>query len=53
MPIGDVCVRDVVVATKDVTVQQAAVLMRRHHGGDLVVVMEGANGRQVPVGIVY
>jgi len=52
MPIGDVCVRDVVVATKDVTVQQAAVLMRRHHVGDLVVVMEGANGRQVPVGIV-
>ena len=27
MPIGDVCVRDVVIATKDVTIQQAAVLM--------------------------
>lgn len=52
MPIGDVCVRDVVVATKDLTIQQAAVLMRRHHVGDLVVVVEGANGRQVPVGIV-
>jgi len=52
MPIGDVCVRDVVVATKDVTIQQAAVLMRRHHVGDLVVVQEGANGRQIPVGIV-
>lgn len=52
MPIGDVCIRDVVVATKDVTVQQAAVLMRRHHVGDLVVVMEEAKGRQVPIGIV-
>ena len=52
MPIGDVCVRDVVVAAKDVTVQQAAVLMRRHHVGDLVVVVEGADGRRVPVGIV-
>jgi CBS domain-containing protein len=52
MPIGDVCVRDVVVATKEVTVQQAAVLMRRHHVGNLVVVVEGSNSRQVPVGIV-
>ena len=52
MPIGDVCVRDVVVATKDVTIQQAAVLMRRHHVGDLVVVREGANGREIPVGII-
>lgn len=52
MPIGDVCVRDVVVATKDVTIQQAAVLMRRHHVGDLVVVQQGTNGRQTPVGIV-
>lgn len=52
MPIGDVCVRDVMVATKDITIQQAAVLMRRYHVGDLVVVQEGANGRQIPVGIV-
>lgn len=52
MPIGDYCVRDVVVATRDVTIEQAAVLMRRHHVGNLVVVREGANGRQIPVGIV-
>jgi len=52
MPIGDVCVRDVVIATKDVTIQQAAVLMRRHHVGDLLVVKEGADGRQIPVGII-
>src|SRR5579871_6107032 len=52
MPIGDVCVRDVVVASKDTTVQEAAVLMRHHHVGDLVVVEEGADGRKIPVGIV-
>lgn len=52
MPIGDVCVRDVVVASKDTTVQQAAVLMRRHHVGDLVVVEEGVDGRKIPAGIV-
>ncbi|HSR08302.1 MAG TPA: CBS domain-containing protein [Bryobacteraceae bacterium] len=52
MPIGDVCVRDVVVATKDATIQQAAMLMRRHHVGDLVVVEERADGRKIPVGIV-
>ena len=52
MPIGDVCMRDVVVATKDATVQEAAALMRRHHVGDLVVVEERADGRKIPVGIV-
>ena len=52
MPIGDVCMRDVVVAAKDATVQQAAALMRRHHVGDLVVVEERADGRKIPVGIV-
>ena len=52
MPISDVCVRDVVVATKETTVQQAAALMRRHHVGDLVVVQEGTNGRKIPVGII-
>lgn len=52
MPIGEVCVRDVVVVSKEKTIQQAAVLMRRNHVGDLVVVEERAGGRQVPVGIV-
>lgn len=52
MPIGEVCVRDVVIADKDMTVQEAALLMRRHHVGNLVVVEEGAGGRRIPVGIV-
>jgi len=41
-----------VVVSKEQTIQQAAVLMRRNHVGDLVVVEERAGGRQVPVGIV-
>jgi CBS domain-containing protein len=52
MPIGDVCVRDVVTASKETTVQEAAVLMRRHHVGDLLLVEEKVKGRQVPLGIV-
>jgi len=51
MPIGDVCVREVLVATRETTVGEAARLMRRHHVGDLVVV-DGENGDRVPAGIV-
>ena len=36
---------------RDVTVQDAALLMRNHHVGDLVVV-EQPNGERVPVGIL-
>jgi CBS domain-containing protein len=52
MPIGDVCVRDVVCAGKDTTILEAARLMRQHHVGNLVVVEDSANGRRYPVGIV-
>jgi len=52
MPIGDVCIRDVVVASKNITVREAALLMRRNHVGDLVITEENADGRQIPVGIV-
>ena len=51
MPIGDVCVREVLVATPETTVEEAARLMRQHHVGDLVVVA-GENGSRVPTGIV-
>lgn len=51
MPIGDVCVREVLVATPETTITEAARLMRRHHVGDLVVVA-GENGSRVPTGIV-
>lgn len=52
MPIGDVCVRDVVIANKSTTVREAAMLMRRSHVGDLVVTEEKPDGRRIPVGIV-
>jgi CBS domain-containing protein len=51
MPIGDVCVRDVVVAGRDTTVREAAKLMARDGVGNLVVVEEEA-GRTLPVGII-
>jgi CBS domain-containing protein len=52
MPIGDVCIRDVVITGKNTTVQEAALLMRRNHVGDLVVTEEKPNGLRIPVGIV-
>jgi CBS domain-containing protein len=51
MPIGDICVREVVTATRETTIQKAAQLMRENHVGDLLVV-EQRNGLRSPVGIV-
>lgn len=51
MPIGEICNRDVIIAKRDVTVMEAAKLMRQHHIGGLVVVEEN-NGVRIPVGIV-
>lgn len=51
MPIGDVCTREVLVATPETTVAEAARLMRQHHVGDLIVVT-GEEGNRVPTGIV-
>jgi len=48
---GQICNREVVFTTRDTTVQAAAKLMRQHHVGTVVVV-DDANGRHVPVGIV-
>lgn len=51
MTIGEVCNRNVVCATRDTTVVEAANLMRHNHVGDLVVVEE-SDGRRTPLGIV-
>lgn len=51
MCIGKFCKRDVVCATRDNTVVEAAALMRRHHVGDVVIVEETGTGRK-PIGIV-
>ncbi len=51
MPIGEICNREVVFATRDTSILETAQLMRRHHVGDLVVVDE-KNDKRIPVGIV-
>ncbi len=51
MPIGEVCIRDVVVASRETTALEAARLMAHNHVGNLVVV-EDIGGRKVPVGII-
>lgn len=51
MSIGEICNREVVFATRETTVREAAQLMREYHVGDLLVVDPLDEGR-VPVGIV-
>jgi CBS domain-containing protein len=51
MQIGEVCIRDVVYAGRNTSVQEAAQLMRSHHVGTVVVVDRGPKGA-IPVGIV-
>lgn len=50
MLIGDVCKRGVGTIPRDRSVQEAAILMREHHVGDLVVV--SADELATPLGIV-
>ena len=51
MAIGEICNREVVYVNRDVTVHAACKLMRHYHVGSLVVVDE-ADGKRVPVGIL-
>lgn len=51
MKIGEICTRDVVVVGRGVSVREAAILMREHHVGDLVVV-DAVGGRNVPAGVI-
>jgi CBS domain-containing protein len=48
---GEICSREVVFAGRETTVQAAAKLMRHYHVGTVIVVDE-ADGRRRPVGIV-
>jgi CBS domain-containing protein len=50
--IGEVCQREVVVATPDTTVTAAAKLMRRKHVGSIVIVDRVTDRRPKPLGIV-
>lgn len=51
MPVGELCIRQVVVAPRKASVLEAAKLMRQYHVGD-VVVTDDVDGRRAPVGIV-
>lgn len=51
MSISEFCNREVIFATREMSLPEAAQLMRTHHVGDLVVVDE-VNGKRIPVGIV-
>ena len=51
MSIAEFCNRDVVCATCNATILEAANLMRRHHVGDIIIVDEDAD-RRWPIGIV-
>jgi len=51
MKAGELCNREVVTATRETTIPEAARLMRDHHVGSLVIV-EMHEGRKEPVGII-
>ena len=51
MLLKEVCVLDVASCGPDVSILEAARLMRRHHTGDLVIV-DDPDGDRVPLGIV-
>jgi CBS domain-containing protein len=51
MNIGEICTVQTITCARDETVQGAALLMRKHHVGDLIVV-DQLDGQPVPVGIV-
>jgi CBS domain-containing protein len=50
MPIGRVCIHEVVTTTRDTTITVTAKLMRQYHVGDVVIV--DAPGSRKPVGII-
>ena len=51
MKTGELCNREVITASRDTSIEEAARLMRDHHVGSLVVV-ESRDGRTEPVGIL-
>jgi CBS domain-containing protein len=51
MLVGEFCNRDVVCAGRQTTVAEAAMLMRKHHVGDVVIV-DRSDAERMPIGIV-
>jgi len=52
MPISEICNREVVIVQPDDSALEAGKLMRQHHVGDVVVIIEDSDGVRVPVGVV-
>ncbi|MGZ5692399.1 MAG: CBS domain-containing protein [Burkholderiales bacterium] len=50
--VGELCMRDVVVGTAEMTVAEASQLMHRQHVGCVVVVDKMNGGLDVPLGVV-
>lgn len=50
--IGELCNREVVVATRDTPIADAARLMRQHHVGTVVIVEKTNGNRRLPLGII-
>lgn len=51
MTAGEYCNREIIITGQDVSVTEAAMLMRQHHVGDLVVVDKQAE-KILPIGII-
>lgn len=51
MNVGSLCTREVVAVRREITIAEAAALMRLHHIGDLLVLDE-VDGHPTPIGIV-
>jgi CBS domain-containing protein len=51
MLVGQFCNRDVICAGRQTTVAEAAMLMRKHHVGDVVIV-DRSDAERMPIGIV-
>lgn len=51
MAIGEICNREVVFTRRGESVLEAAILMREHHVGSLVVV-DDSGGKRVPLGLI-
>jgi CBS domain-containing protein len=52
MRVGELCIREVIIAREDETVVEAARLMAERNVGDLVIVDSGFGGGLHPIGIV-
>lgn len=52
MSVGELCNREVIVVNRDEPIREAVRLMRAHHVGDVIVVVETQDGHRRPVGVL-